>query len=199
SDDGYVAKFNPSASGAASLVYATVIGGRASTSSTEFAQSVAVDSAGRAYVLGLTGSSDFPTTASAYKTCPNPSQDLFLAVVNPTGTGLDYATCFGGSGFEADPGSVAVDSSHHVWITGGTSSTDLPVTAGAIQPTHSNTKGEGFFAAFDPSASGAAALVYSSYLGTSDFDPGGNSIAFHPARNAYREATRARTEPRDHS
>ena len=52
--DAFVAKINPMGSG---LVYSTYFGG----SGLDVAQSIAVDSAGNAYVTGITQSTDFPT------------------------------------------------------------------------------------------------------------------------------------------
>jgi hypothetical protein len=62
--DTFVAKFNPTASGAASLIYITVSGG---TTAQSYDQgiAVAVDSSGAIYMAGITNATDFPTTASA--------------------------------------------------------------------------------------------------------------------------------------
>jgi hypothetical protein len=69
--DAFVARFDPAASGAASLEYSTYLGGSANESS--FARSgIAVDASGRAHVAGRTMSLDFPTTPGAYSaTCAN--------------------------------------------------------------------------------------------------------------------------------
>ena len=64
STDGFVAKVNPNLTGAASLIYATYLGG------TDFdhPDAIAVDASGQAYVTGDTQSSGFPTTAGAFRT-----------------------------------------------------------------------------------------------------------------------------------
>jgi hypothetical protein len=74
--DAYVTKINPNASGAASLVYSTYLGGDKQESGWD----LAVDDAGKAYLAGSTDSGEdpgttaadapFPTTANAYdRTC----------------------------------------------------------------------------------------------------------------------------------
>src|SRR5207245_10860564 len=59
--DAFVTKLNPTGS---ALVYSTYLGG----SNDDYAQAIAVDAAGNAYVTGGTFSSDFPTTAGAFHT-----------------------------------------------------------------------------------------------------------------------------------
>ena len=85
-------KLNPAGS---ELVYATFLGG----SSDDVASAIAVDGAGRAYVTGSTSSTDFPTTPGAFDTSYNGGGDAFVAKLNPTGSGLVYATFLGGSGW----------------------------------------------------------------------------------------------------
>jgi hypothetical protein len=73
-----VAKFNPSLSGAASLVYSTYLGGSGYDGEytdypnvltlREPGPGIAVDSAGDAYVTGTTTSANFPTTPGAFQT-----------------------------------------------------------------------------------------------------------------------------------
>jgi hypothetical protein len=55
--DAFVAEFNPSQVGSASLVYSTYLGG----SDQDATYGIAVDSSGNAYVTGFTYSLDFPT------------------------------------------------------------------------------------------------------------------------------------------
>ena len=59
--DAFITKLNATGS---VLAYSTYLGG----SSTDGAESVAVDGAGDAYVTGFTCSSDFPTTPGAFQT-----------------------------------------------------------------------------------------------------------------------------------
>ncbi len=118
--DAFVAKLNASGSG---LAYSTYLGG-------SMAEDIAVDSAGNAYMTGLTSSSNFPTTAGAFDTTYNGNGDAFVAELNTSGSSLVYSTYLGGSG--GDEGwDIAVDSAGNAYVTGDTTLTDFPTTAGA--------------------------------------------------------------------
>jgi hypothetical protein len=163
------------------LIYSSYLGG----SGLDQANSIAVDTAGNAYVTGSTESTDFPTQ--------NPLQaanhggfygyDVFVAKINPAGSALVYSTYLGGSGDDNGQG-IAVDSAGNVYLTGYTSSTDFP-TENPIQA--ANAGGDeycacdAFVAKINPSGS---ALVYSSYLGGSGEDQG-YGIAADNEGNAY--------------
>ena len=186
--DAFVAKLNPSASGAASLVYSTFLGGNGD----ERANGIVVDSTGNAYVTGRTTSTNFPTVNAFQATFGGSGgviYDAFVAKLDATGTNLLYSTYLGGSG--DDRGfSIARDASNNVYITGRTLSTNFPTTAGAFDTTcgTDGTCDGGFMDAFvaklNPGASGAASLIYSTYLGGGRDDEG-QSIAVDSAGNAY--------------
>ncbi len=90
--------------------YSALVGGSGGDS----ANGIATDSAGNAYVAGVTGSSNFPITPAAYQTGNNNGGGtVFLFELNPGGNGnadLVYSTYFGGSGPGGDTGwGIAVD------------------------------------------------------------------------------------------
>jgi beta-propeller repeat-containing protein len=95
---------------------------------------------------------------------------------------LAFSTYLGGSG-EDQGGSIAVDGAGSAYITGYTSSLDFPTTPGAVQTTRGGTSfvGDVFVTKLDPAGS---AIVYSTYLGGSDYEHG-NGIAVDSAGNAY--------------
>ncbi|MGH8092193.1 MAG: SBBP repeat-containing protein [Chthoniobacterales bacterium] len=126
--DAFVTKLNPTGSG---LVYSTYLGG----SSADYCYGIAVGTSGNAYVTGDTFSSDFPTTAGAFQTTYGGDEDTFVTELNPTGTGLIYSTYLGGSSGDVVFG-IAVDTSGNAYVTGSTSSSDFPTTAGAFQTTY---------------------------------------------------------------
>jgi len=144
------------------LVYSTYLGG----SGTDHASAITVDNAGNAYVVGGTHSSDFPTR--------NPLQgatgeDAFVTKFDASGQ-LVYSTYLGGDGSSGGTG-IAIDAFGNVYITGGTTSTNFPTTAGAFQVSATKSCGNypcahGFIAKL--SATGA--LVYSTYLGSTGDD-----------------------------
>ena len=120
----FVAKL---AANGGSLVYSTYLGG----SLYNYPYSIAVDTTGAAYVVGLTESSDFPVK-NALQASMNGPEDAFITKFSATGNALVYSTYLGGSGSDYALG-VAVDSGHNVYVAGSTQSTDFPVTAGVYQ------------------------------------------------------------------
>ena len=166
SSDDFVAKVNAAGS---ALLYSTFLGG----GNVDSALGVAVDSAGNAYVAGFTQSSDFPTTASAFQPTFHGSQDATLTKLDPTGSSLIYSTFFGGSKKEQAL-RVVLDGSANAYITGFTLSNNFPTTSGAFQTAYGGgtSRGDAYVAKLNPGASGAASLVWSTYLGGSTEDSG---------------------------
>ena len=161
--DAFVAKFDPDGT----PLYSTYLGG----SYLDYATDIAVDTQGNAYVLGKTGSVNFPTVMAFQ---PNYAGfwDAFVTKLNPTGSALVYSTYLGGSGEEnyinaGNPGGIAVDGAGSAYVTGNTNSANFP-TANAFQPNR-NGPVDAFLTKF--SASGNA-LVYSTYLGGESADTG---------------------------
>ena len=154
--DAFVAKLDPLGS---QLVYSSYLGG----SSTDAGQAIAVDSSGNAYVTGSTQSIDFPTV-NPMQIGNDGSLDLFLAKVNPSGTGLTYSTYLGGS--SADFGqAIALDSSGNTYVAGYTLSTNFP-TQNALQ---ASSAGGGDVFITEMNAAGTG-LVFSTYLGGKALD-----------------------------
>lgn len=153
-----------------------------------------VDSAGNAYIVGITSASDFPTTASAFqKTKSSTTGNAFVTKLNPTGTALVFSTYLGGSGVSGKLDTAtgaAVDASGDVFITGLTPSTDFPIkTQNAYQVVNNGTPGNCFLTKLDPTGS---TLLYSSYLGGSGND-GCSAIALDSNGNAYVTGTATST------
>jgi hypothetical protein len=125
------------------LAYSTYLGG-SSFEGALFGGGIAVDSAGNAYVTGLTGSTDFPTANALQSAiggfpcgefgCPS---DAFLTKLNAAGTALVYSTYLGGSAGDGGWG-IAVDPAGTAYLTGDTGSADFR-TVNALQPTLGQT------------------------------------------------------------
>src|SRR5262249_59814730 len=88
--------------------------------------------------------------------------------------GLLYSTYLGGSaGPDAGGGSeeyisgIAVDAAGVAYLTGQTSRTDFPTTAGALQAAYGGGGQDAFLTKIDSAQSGAKSLAYSTYLGGS--------------------------------
>ncbi|MFO0853128.1 MAG: SBBP repeat-containing protein [Planctomycetia bacterium] len=168
--DVFVTKIGTSGT---SLSYSTYLGGGGG----DRGWSIAVDSAGNAYVAGYTESSDFPTK-DAFDGSYNGSGDAFVTKIGTSGTSLSYSTYLGGSSYDAGSG-IAVDSAGNAYVTGDTGSSDFP-TANAMYGTNTGNM-DAFVTKID--ASGTS-LSYSTYLGGSLQDYG-RAIAVDSAGNAY--------------
>src|SRR5262249_17095763 len=107
--DGFVSKFSPDGS---KVSYSSYLG-----SGDEGGLSIAVDSHGNAYVLGMSRTNLFPLVDPIQSSLQGDS-DAFVTMIDPTGTTMVYSTYLGGGGDEnyEKPvanlfGSIAVDSS----------------------------------------------------------------------------------------
>ena len=98
------------------LTYSSFLGG----SGADFAQAVAVDSAGSAYVTGYTASTNFPTTPGAYLTTvsnPASSYDVFVTKISATGV-LMYSTYVGTSNTSEKGLGIALDQAGNAYVAG---------------------------------------------------------------------------------
>jgi hypothetical protein len=193
----FLSKIDPTMSGTNSLVYSSYLGG----SGGDFADAVAADASGNAYLAGETSSSDFLTaitSATGYQTS-NLDTTFGVAFLVRVNTGLSgsnsliYSTYLGGNGANAATGvgfgddayGIAVDSSSNAYLAGGTTSTNFPTLNGLQSgPNAGNTLEEGFVSQIDTTTTGAGSLKYSTYLGGQVEDLSA-AIALGPSNVAY--------------
>lgn len=181
--DVFLTKLNPAGN---QLLYSTCLGG----SQTDIGYGIALDSDNNAYLTGYTESSSadpepFPTK-NAIQADNNslPGQDAFITKINADGS-LGYSTYLGG--WSADIGyGITTDSSHNVYVTGSTSSGEVPlplksfpVTPYCFQPQFGGNND-----AFITKLDSKGALLYSSYLGGWNYDES-RSVAADHLGNAY--------------
>lgn len=99
-------------------------------------------------------------------------------VIDPV---LSYSSYFGGTGTEAAP-SITTDAGFNIYVTGSTTSTDLPIAGTPFQGTlHSGATANVFVSKLDPTGT---TLVWSTYLGGSGTDAS-VGIAVDAAGDAY--------------
>jgi|GEM_PF-260838 len=153
--DAFIAKFDTTQSGINSLVFCTYLGGSGDDKAFGIAADAGVNNL---YVTGQTSSNNFPVL-NPVQPSSGGSFDAFIAKISNTGTKV-YASYFGGSGDDRASG-VAVNSSG-VYLTGFTSSTNLPT----VSPLQLNNGGafDAFVAKLNPAGN---AFLYSTYLGGS--------------------------------
>jgi hypothetical protein len=159
--DAFVAKLNPA--GSVPPVYATLLGG----AGVDQASGIAVDSSGNAFITGFTNSSNFPPASpiqavlgiTGGSSCGTSAcSDAFVSELNPTATGLVQSTYLGGSG--ADFGhAIAVSSAGVPFITGTTTSTNFPASAGAFQSSLVGVAGNAFVAEIKPDNTPGISIV----------------------------------------
>lgn len=171
---------------ASTLLYATYLGG----SQSEMPHSMVVNANNELYVMGSTGSANFPTTNFAFQTTfgggsayaftvvnfPNGS-DLFISRFSPDGSQLFNSTFVGGSGNDGlntsnilktnygddSRGMIDVDLLNgSVFVGSSTTSTNFPVSAVAFQPIYGGGAQDGVIMAFDENLN---TQLFSSYIG----------------------------------
>lgn len=181
--DAFVAELSADGS---RLLYATFLGG----SGPEQTLALALDDDGSVVITGVTGSSDFPTTAGALEPSfgggsgrfeSDVPGDGFAARLDPSGSRLIYSTYLGGSGDDTGQG-VALDQAGNAYFTGKTESPDFPTTPGVLKPSHRPQASDldGYVTKLDR----AGRLAWSTFLGGAKFDFG-EGIAVDQRRDVY--------------
>jgi beta-propeller repeat-containing protein len=173
--DAFVARVNMNAFGAASLLYSTYLGG----SGLDQGNGIAVDTAGNAYVTGVTNSASFGFAPNGFQTANAGEGDAFVAKLTTAGA-LSYFTYLGGSHADAGTG-IAVDSGGNAYLTGTTVSTDFPTAGAVFQPAYGGGNADSFVAKLDPTGK---TLIYSSYLGGTNTELA-SGIAVDTSGSAY--------------
>src|SRR5262245_620662 len=143
------------------LEYGTYLGGGGD----DIGQSVKVDSAGAAYVAGVTAATDF-TTKSAAQSLNKGETDAFVTKLSATGDTIIYSTYLGGGGDDQAKG-IAVGSDGAAYVIGNTTSSDFN-TRNPLQAANRGGS-DAFVAKLSPTGT---QLVYSTYLGGGDVDVG---------------------------
>jgi uncharacterized protein (TIGR03437 family) len=191
----FVTKFAPSGS---ALVYSTYLGGGgvplqcdvlslfydygSDACGGNSSTGIAVDSAGSAYVTGVTRTTDFPVV-NAFQPAngaTSPPANAFVAKLDASGSALTYSTYLGGVG-GAGASAIAVDSAGNAYITGA-AGLGFPIVK-PLQAALTAGSGGGAFVA-ELNAAGLA-LVYSTYFGDAGNVPPASALALDSAGNTY--------------
>ncbi|GAC1526159.1 MAG: SBBP repeat-containing protein [Chloroflexota bacterium] len=165
--NGYVARFIATTG---ALVYSTYVGGTIG----ESANAIAVDRSGDAYIAGTSSSTDMPHATNTFH--PGSYTEAFVAKLTGATGAILSSTYVDGSSRDEGLG-IALDSGSGVYITGDTTSTDMPAATNSCavcpgQPV-------GFVAKIDSST---WTIVYSTYINAS---VQGRAIALDRSGNAF--------------
>ena len=150
------------------LLFCTYFGG----SGDDYATGMTLDEQGRLHMVGVSDSTDFPTTEGCYQPENAGYSDAFACKMDLANGAVIYSTLLGGSYPETESSdrvhwvTVHVDSSGKAWLVGLTYSPDFPVTPGCYQEEEGGD-GDVFVARL--SLDGGE-LEYSTYLGGYNID-----------------------------
>jgi Beta-propeller repeat len=172
--DAFVAKLGAAG---VTLVYSTFLGGGLD----DYGYGLALDSANNVYVVGQTGSSNFPVKSALQATRPGLDDAFVTKLTFSSTTGvlaLAYSTYLGGSSYDYGF-AIAVDGASDAYVTGITDSTNLPTTVNAWQAAP-----QGGDEAFVIELSPTDTLLYGTYYGGS-LDDRGTGIAVDSSNNFY--------------
>ncbi|MBI2570868.1 MAG: hypothetical protein HYV63_28020 [Candidatus Schekmanbacteria bacterium] len=160
--DGFVARLDL---GLTALSQVTYLGG----SGNEYGWSIAL-AGNDVYVGGDTSSTDFPQTAGGAQSLSQ-GWDAFVSRFNAELTALSQSTYYGGSA--SDYGKAIAVRGSDVYVTGLTTGSDLPGTAGGAQPAVAGYS-DAFVARFNL---GLTSLSQATYLGGATAGDEGKAIA----------------------
>ncbi len=123
SQDAFVTKVNPEGT---AFSYSSYLGGAGGGQS---GYAIRTDRNGNVNVVGVTSSSNFPTTADAMqRTYGGGSSDVFATRLGADGGAVAYSTFIGGSGADAAYG-IELDDQGLAYVSGVTSSRNFPPQA----------------------------------------------------------------------
>lgn len=131
----------------------------------QFRGEVMLDQLGNCIVASCTRSTDFPVQNAFQPTLAGGQDGVVFKLSSDLST-LVWSSYYGGSNNDACY-SVKVDSSYNVVVGGGTSSNNLPGTAGGWQSTYNGGKTDGFVFKLTPNGQ---TITQATYVGTPNLD-----------------------------
>lgn len=164
-NDIFASKLNNTGS---NLIYSTFIGG----TKDDFGEGLALTDDMQVYIVGISGSDDFPVTENAYDTTFNDSSlardynDIVVIQLDSSGSKKLYSTYIGGAAKDAAYDIILKKDSSFI-ICGFSESADYPITSNAFDSTY-NFKGTSSGAGdiiISEFSNGGSELKYSTFIG----------------------------------
>jgi gliding motility-associated-like protein len=132
----------------------------------DFRGEINLDTNDNIYVATCTRSTDIVTTPGVFQSTHSGGQDGLLFALSPDVATLKWCSYFGGSRDDAIY-SVDVAADGTLFISGGTSSADLPSTGGSVGETYHGGVADGFVSHIQPDGT---SVLRSGYWGTGSYD-----------------------------
>jgi PKD repeat protein len=127
---------------------------------------IMLDAAGNCYVSSSTQSGDFPATPGAFQTTfQGGLQDGCVFKMSNDLSTMQWATYIGGAADDAAY-YLDIDPIQNVYVTGGTSSSNFPVTPGAFDQSYGGQI-DGFLTRIQSDGSN---IIQSTFIGTNEYD-----------------------------
>ncbi|MGV3612607.1 MAG: T9SS type B sorting domain-containing protein [Fluviicola sp.] len=130
-----------------------------------FRGEIMLDSLGNCLVASCSRSANFPTL-NAFQPALGGQQDGVLFKLNSNLNTLLWSSYFGGTNNDACY-SVKIDSSYNIVFAGGTTSSNIPGTAGGLNPNYLGGKADGFVGKLTPNGQ---TLTQTTYIGANQYD-----------------------------
>lgn len=130
---------------------------------------ILLDDLGRVYVVGASQSTNFPGTAGHFQPNLSGIQDAVVFRMSGDMSALDWATYFGGTGFDSGY-SIKRDESGRIYFVGGTTSPNLQASPTAWRSSFqssNNSIPDGYVACLSEDGN---SLVHCTYVGTTAYD-----------------------------
>jgi len=127
---------------------------------------IMVDQNNNIYIVSTTNSTNYPTTSGVFQVSASANHEGVISKFDNGLNNLLWSTYFGGNGEDAIY-SIKVNDQNDIFITGGTTSNNIPTTSSAYQTSFQGGGADGFVARINNSAT---TIVACSYIGSSFYD-----------------------------
>ncbi len=127
---------------------------------------IITDDKNNVYIGTCTFSKDFPVSSNAFQKNFSGREEGVVFKLDNNLTSLVWSSYIGGSEDDAVY-SIDTDNMYNLFVTGGTSSSDFPVTSGSIQTIYNGGTTDGFLTHISQDGS---KILKSTYYGSSEYD-----------------------------